>query len=375
MYEEMFGDHLLHRSSLRVLDAPGGNLDVILPAVSRIPAQSSRAARAYELVQSLQSRFVQQLNDVSQRQGAGVPMQAVEWLRDGGAHGGGIRYEARDERVFNRGSVNVSQVHYDDTPSRKLGSASAISTIIHPVNPQAPSIHMHYSWTEMKDQRGYWRMMADLNPAILHEADRDDFAAMLRKVAPKVVDEALAQGDRYFKIPALGRHRGVVHFYLENYHTAEPDADEALARKVGEAAIDWYTARLEDAIQRPIGEGDREQQIAYHTLYLFQVLTLDRGTTSGLLIHNQNDVGIMGSLPSHVDVRLLRDWQTKVPPPQTNLVANLVAALGEGPIVLVDEPCKQRLAEAVRAHYTAHPEALELQASGNTTPPTVDNHR
>jgi len=33
--------------------------------------------------------------------------------------------------------------------------------------------------------------------------------------------------------------------------------------------------------------------------------TADRGTTSGLLVHDENDVGILGSLPSHVDKKLL----------------------------------------------------------------------
>ena len=34
-----------------------------------------------------------------------------------------------------------------------------------------------------------------------------------------------------------------------------------------------------------------------------------------------------------------------------------------------------RLAKAVREHYQAHPEALELQARGDVVPPTVANHR
>ena len=37
----------------------------------------------------------------------------------------------------------------------------------------------------------------------------------------------------------------------------------------------------------------------------FGVLILNRCTTSGLLVHDQNDVGIIGSLPSHVNRLLL----------------------------------------------------------------------
>ena len=52
--------------------------------------------------------------------------------------------------------------------------------------------------------------------------------------------------------------------------------------------------------------------------YLFQVLTLDRGTTHGLLAHSENDVGTLGSLPTVVDRQLLQSWMEKVSPPQVH---------------------------------------------------------
>jgi coproporphyrinogen III oxidase len=113
----------------------------------------------------------------------------------------------------------------------------------------------------------------------------------------------------------------------------------------------------------------------YHTVYLFQVLTLDRGTTSGLLVHGDNDVGILGSLPSRVDRALLASWRDRVPEVQAPLVDALVEALEPGETSPVDVPAKRRLADAVRAHYRAHPEALQLQARGDVLPPTVANHR
>ena len=134
--------------------------------VVRIPAKSGDAERALALVESLQSRFVDRLQHVSAQRGDPSPFRPVEWLRDEGRHGGGVRYEHGDSAVFDRASVNISQVHYDDDPNKRLASATALSTIIHPKNPYAPSVHMHYSWTQMRDTTGYWRIMADLNPAI-----------------------------------------------------------------------------------------------------------------------------------------------------------------------------------------------------------------
>ena len=343
-----------------------------------ILARSASAAQALELVRTLQRRMVDAQEAVAHGRGAGDRFAEVSWLRDDGRHGGGTRCERADTAIFDRASVNVSQVHYDDDPARQLASATALSTIIHPRHPHAPSVHVHVSWTEMRDGHAYWRIMADLNPAIPHPADTARFTAALAAAAGPVHADAARQGDRYFYIPALGRHRGVSHFYLEQYATADAAADRALAHAVAAAAIETHAAIVADVLAHHAAPSDEERaaQLAYHTLYFFQVLSLDRGTTSGLLIHDQNDVGILGSLPSHVDRALIASWRSRVSPPIDQLVDGLLAALppGDG-AVGVDAEVKRRLASCVRAFYKAQPRALELQARGDVVPPTVQNHR
>ena len=345
----------------------------------RIPAKSLQAKEAYLLVEGLQAYFVSKLNALALAFGEGKSCDTVTWGRDCGKHGGGTRYETRDSVVFDRGSVNVSQVHYDDNERKKLGSATAISTIIHPRNPHAPSMHMHISWTQMKDGNGYWRVMADLNPSIISESDLDKriFSSTLQKVTGQLYEEGSAQGDRYFNIPALGRHRGVSHFYLEGYNSGDFERDKNFVLEIGEAVIDTYISILSAklTVNRTFTQEDREEQLAYHTLYLFQVLTLDRGTTSGLLVHDQNDVGIMGSIPSHVNRDILASWVEKMTAPQDILVKELLQALPDEMPTPVEEKTKKALAKAVRKHYKKYPEALGMQASGERIPSTVDNHR
>lgn len=346
-----------------------------------ILARSPAAHAALQLVRTLQHRMVDAQEGVARAIGEPDSFVELHWLRDDGRHGGGSRRSIADTAVFDRASVNVSQVHYDDEPTKRLSSATALSTIIHPRHPHAPSVHVHVSWTEMRDGSGYWRIMADLNPAIRETAAalaaKERFNAALQAAAPEIYAEAARQGDSYFWIPALDRHRGVSHFYLEQYATADLAADTALATRVAEAAIDTHAAIVADALRTagPASDDDRALQRAYHTLYLFQVLTLDRGTTSGLLVHDQNDVGILGSLPSHVDRALLASWRARVPAPIDTLVDQLLDALPPGDVVLVDEPAKRALAAAVRAFFQAHPQALDLQARGDVIPPTVANHR
>ena len=350
--------------------------------MTRTSASSPRAALASALVDHLQRRFKDGLERTSARHGHPVAFAPIEWLRDDGRHGGGVRFACVETPIFNRASINVSSVHYDDDPSKKLRSATAISTIIHPRHPRAPSVHIHISLTETRDAPPYWRIMADLNPSHDDVADKDRFARALEAGAGPLYGRGRDDGDRYFAIPALGRTRGITHFYLEEFTTGDFDADRAFAEKMGHAAIDTYVAILDDALAahgaRAPSDDERAKQVAYHTLYLFQVLTLDRGTTSGLLVHDQNDVGIMGSLPAFVDRALLTSWVSKVPAPQDALVRAIVEALPPAsPGELgshVTEEVRARLAAVVRAHYRAHPEALSMQAAGSVVPPTVQNH-
>lgn len=340
-----------------------------------ILAKSQDAIEAYNLVKSLQKRFVEKLDKLSFTLGGNKRFEEITWLRDSGKHGGGTRFESRDQTLFNTGSVNVSQVHYENNPEKKLQSATAISTIIHPKNPFAPSIHIHISLTQLKDGDSYWRIMADLNPSIENNGDKEFFERALKRVSKEYFEEGIKQGDKYFYIPALKRHRGASHFYLENFKTENRLDDFNFANKFGKNIIDTYIDIITNTFKKKKSSNlnDVMQQLDYHTLYLFQVLTLDRGTTSGLLVHNQNDVGIMGSLPLHVNKKLLKSWIEKVEKPQNELVENIIKQIDEKG--LINNPTKEKLANVVREHYKKHPLALKLQASGNTTVPTVSNHK
>ncbi len=338
-------------------------------------SQSPEVQAAKALVDDLQQHFVSTLTGAARGTFAAEPdFEPRPWQRDDGRHGGGVRYQTGGTDAFDRASVNVSLVHYDDEPERKLAAAVALSSIVHPRPPHAPSVHLHVSHTSLKSGSAYWRVMADLNPSLPDDVDAAAFRDALRIAAPVHAEEAFAQGDRYFWIPALQRHRGVVHFYLEAYDTGDFEADRRLAERVIRTAIDTYGALVRPHLAETPSDADRAAQLAYHTIYLFQVLTLDRGTTSGLLVHRDNDVGILGSLPSQVDRDQLASYVDRVPEVQQPLVRALAAALPESSPAMVTDEVKANLAAIVRRHYQDHPDALALQATGNVLPPTVANH-
>jgi len=342
--------------------------------MNMLMSKSIDAINAYDLVKNLQKRFVDKLNDLSLELGENKKFEEVIWLRENGTCGGGNRFEAKDEVLFNRASVNVSQVHYDLDENKTLQSATAISTIIHPNNPNVPSIHIHISLTTFKNEDFYWRIMADLNPSLENEEDKKIFDNALKEITKDDFEEGVKQGEKYFFIPALNRHRGVSHFYLENYKTDDKKRDFSFAQSFGEKIIDTYIQIITNAFlnKKSFSVQDIKKQLDYHTLYLFQVLTLDRGTTSGLLVHNQNDIGIMGSLPKYVNKNLLKSWIKELPSPQNILLEEIVDVIDEKG--LIDTLTKEKLALKVRNHYKKHPDSLEYQASGNTIPNTVNNH-
>ena len=337
-------------------------------------SKSQDAIKAYEIVRTLQKRFVDKLDDLSAKFGENKKFQEVNWLRNNGVYGGGSRFEARDEVLFNTASVNVSQVHYNEDLTKSLQSASAISTIIHPRNPNIPSIHIHISLTSFKDGNSYWRIMADLNPSLENMEDKKIFDESLKQISKENYEEGTKQGEKYFFIPALNKHRGVSHFYLENYKSEDKQKDFDFALEFGKTVIDTYINIISNAFKtrETFSVQDIKKQLDYHTLYLFQVLTLDRGTTSGLLIHNENDVGIMGSLPKFVNKKLLISWIENMEEIQKTLLENIINSIDDNGVI--NTQTKEKLAQVVRNHYKNNPDALKYQASGTVIPNTVNNH-
>jgi coproporphyrinogen III oxidase len=338
--------------------------------------QSEAAQEVVNVLTKLQEEFRAGLVRVDP---SSQDFEPVSWLRNDGVNGGGMRFQRTTDDFLNCASLNFSSVHYESEPERALASATALSCIVHPKAPLAPSLHMHISWTQLKSGRAGWRMMADLNPSNPIEAHTTAFSERLNAVfqdRSDVLEHGLAQGEQYFSIPALERHRGVVHFYLEQWSTDDFAADKKLAYQLGHEVIQCYLGLVEDGLAKgEATEAQTQAQLAYHTLYMFQVLTLDRGTTSGILVHDQNDQGILGSLPSVVDRDLLASWVEKLPSLQQLLLNRILEALPKTPHVELTPALRIKLAQVLRRHYQEHPETQSLLAKGFDVPPTVKNHQ
>ena len=96
--------------------------------------------------------------------------------------------------------------------------------------------------------------------------------------------------------------------------------------------------------------------------YIFQVVTLDRGTTAGLLVHNENDIGILGSLPFIINKNLISSWIPITLDPQDLLLERIVNLMPNVALVEINSVLKIKIAEMIRKFYLEFPSALNNQA-------------
>ena len=341
-----------------------------------------RRTRVMNIATKMQRVFVNKLRNLEDKEDSQQDFQPHSWLRDNGLHGGGTRFQSSPtSSAFKQATVNVSSVHFHDLVNYPINSATALSVIVHPKHPLAPSLHFHISYMEPRTGPGYWRMIADLNPAAL-EGNRhlledarpnslvlEDSLAKTQYLSSSLYKDALEFGDKYFYIPSLRRHRGVYHMFICKLHDDEIKFDDSchlaedLALRAISTYVDLVQRSLHDFPSESVTIEQKEIQLAYHTLYLYQVLTLDRGTTHGLMAHNQNDVGTMGSLPPAIDRELLAAWMSRTPSPQDELLQLILDVIPNDGVI--DDHVRKKLAEIVRTHYRTKKEAREMQAELN----------
>ena len=343
-----------------------------------------RRTRVMNIATKMQRVFVNKLRNLedNDKEDSQQDFQPHSWLRDNGLHGGGTRFQSSPtSTAFKQATVNVSSVHFHDLVNYPINSATALSVIVHPKHPLAPSLHFHISYMEPRTGPGYWRMIADLNPAAL-EVDRHlledarpnslvlkDSLAKTQHMSSSLYKDALEFGDKYFYIPSLGRHRGVYHMFICKLHDDEIKFDDSchlaedLALRAISTYVDLVQRSLHDFPSESVTIEQKEIQLAYHTLYLYQVLTLDRGTTHGLMAHDQNDVGTMGSLPPAIDRELLAAWMSRTPSPQDELLQMILDVVPNDGVI--DDHVRKKLAKIVRTHYRTKKEARDMQAELN----------
>ncbi|MDQ7047359.1 MAG: coproporphyrinogen III oxidase, partial [Sulfurovum sp.] len=317
--------------------------------------QSEETKEVHLLFSGLQVYFVSKLNALALQFGEGKSTKSVSWDCDKGKHGEGKHYEARDKSLFNQASVAVSHIHYEDNKNKVLEYLLAFSSTIHPENPHVPSLHLSMSREKLKGHKACWKLVADFNPSILNEAslDQNIFLHTLEKSAGNFYEEGIDKGNSYFYIDEVDRYRGVSHYYLEDYRGRNFEEEKlfilALYESLIECYLDIVSAKLR--LHPSYTLEKKEEQLAYHTLYLFQVLIQDRDTRVALLECDKNDLGVLASLPSEINRDILSLWGEKMTDTQNLLLKKILKVLPKVVPTPIDDKCKKKLANTLRKHY------------------------
>lgn len=248
----------------------------------------------------------------------GKKFQEDAWVREGG--GGGISRVIQNGNVFEKAGVNVSVV-YGTMPPEAVKEASArgvtrnvgyksdepvpffaagISSVMHPHNPMAPTMHFNYRYFET--DRGLWWFGGgtDLTPSYLYEDDAKHFHGVLKDVCdrhdPEYYPRFKKWCDEYFLIKHRGERRGLGGIFFDDLNDKPVDDIFAFSSDCANHAIEGYVPIMEKRKDESFTEKQRSWQQIRRGRYVEYNLVYDRGTVFGLKTGGRIE-SILMSLP------------------------------------------------------------------------------
>ncbi|MEM7261116.1 MAG: oxygen-dependent coproporphyrinogen oxidase [Planctomycetota bacterium] len=254
------------------------------------------------LVHQVQDDITAAAAKLESEAGGGQEIREDRWERDGG--GGGLSRVLQDGVVFEKAGANVSTVHgkLSEEAARTLGGdpslaeraldfwATGVSTVLHPINPYAPTAHANFRYFERLDGDevvAWWfGGGADLTPSYHFEEDAEHFHATLADACdrhdPAYYPRFKEWCDEYFRIVHRGETRGVGGVFFVHLTAPDPQTMFAFVEEMGNAFVPSYFPIVARRMDQPFGDREREWQQIRRGRYVEFNLVYDRGTVFGL---------------------------------------------------------------------------------------------
>ena len=266
--------------------------------------------RAVAFFRGLQDRICSGLEQVD----GGARFRDDTWERPGG--GGGRSRVMVDGGVFEKGGVNLSEVHGELSPefAKQLPgnglrfTAVGVSLVLHPRSPLIPTVHANFRFLT-HGAKAWFGGGGDLTPYYPFREDVVHFHRAWKHVCDAhagVADHAKMKTDcdSYFFIKHRNEHRGVGGIFFDY-----ADATEAMFAFVREASDTFVTAYV-PIVERRKGLAYTPEQRAFQEYrrgrYVEFNLVYDRGTVFGLKTDGRTE-SILMSLPPIV--RFVYDYR------------------------------------------------------------------
>jgi len=248
----------------------------------------------------------------------GTPFVEDAWTRAGG--GGGISRVLKEGNVFEKAGCSLSVV-YGSMPQEALQSATSrgadrakgyapgervpffacgLSSVMHPRNPMAPTMHFNYRYFETDGGVWWFGGGSDLTPSYLFEEDVKHFHQTYKDVCDKHDAEYYprfkAWADEYFKILHRGETRGLGGIFFDDLNDREPDEIFAFSKACLDSVVPSYVPLVAKHKDDDFTQKQKEWQQMRRGRYVEFNLVYDRGTVFGLKTGGRIE-SILMSLP------------------------------------------------------------------------------
>ncbi|KAF9985451.1 Coproporphyrinogen-III oxidase [Mortierella antarctica] len=274
--------------------------------------------RMEEFVKRIQVEITSELEKVDGE----AKFKVDRWTRAEG--GDGISMVMQEGKVFEKAGVGVSVVYgmlppaavaqmraqhpniaatKEDTPF----FATGISAVIHPRNPNAPTVHFNYRYFELRGTEGtepvswWFGGGCDLTPTILYEEDAIHFHKVIKEACephdPRYYKDFKKWCDDYFNISHRGERRGIGGIFFDDLDDKSPDELFAFVQSCGKAFTKQYVPIMEKRKDMPFTEEDKHWQQLRRGRYVEFNLVYDRGTKFGLLTPGARIESILMTMP------------------------------------------------------------------------------
>ena len=261
-------------------------------------------------IRSLQDSITSAIEDMD---GKAVFEEDI-WKRSEG--GGGRTRVIENGAVFEKGGVNISEVHGELPQSMQqyFGVKDAnffacgLSLVLHPSNPMVPTVHANWRYFEMYNQQGeivdqWFGGGQDLTPYYLFEEDAKHFHATCKLACDAHNDlfypKYKARCDEYFYNTHREEGRGIGGLFFDYCKISEEMNMQDwynFVTQVGDSFLEAYLPIVERRKSLPFSQEQKNWQEIRRGRYVEFNLVHDKGTLFGLKTNGRIE-SILMSLP------------------------------------------------------------------------------